>query len=285
MDAFLEILGPLLFFVVIGLLSVFKRWQETRASKSGPPQDGRRAADELPERTRRMLYGDEAVPHRPRTPASDEDDVPVAQARGVGQARAESEQARPIQMKDLFDALRGEAPIPTAPPAPHTPTRATRPGAQQPLRQTPEMRRRDYGQVQRRTEERRVYTEQPARQPAPPMRQQPQQRGPAPQQVAPHAEEERPLTYEERIAAARRPQGKPAAQRRPPQRRTPPVDPRQRPKPAAHAPDAVRSWFADRESLRRGFIMSEVLGLPKGIRSPTDGPPGLTIPPAGRRTD
>jgi len=286
LDAFLEILGPLLFFVVIGLLSVFKRWQETRASKSGPPQDGRRAADELPERTRRMLYGDEAVPHRPRTPASDEDDVPVAQARGVGQARAESEQARPIQMKDLFDALRGEGPVPVAPPAQQQgPTRAPRPEARQPPRQTPEMRRRDYGQVQRRTEERRVYTEQPARQPAPPMRQQPQQRGPAPRRVAPRAEE-RPLTYEERIAAAAgHPQGRPAAQRRAPQQRTRPIDPRQRVKPAAPAPDAVRSWFTDRESLRRGFIMSEVLGLPKAIRSPIDGPPGLTVPPAGRRTD
>jgi len=283
LDAFLEILGPLLFFVVIGLLSVFKRWQETRASKSGPPREGRRAADDLPERTRRMLYGDEAVPPRPRGLESDADDVPVAQARGVGQTRAGSEQARPIQMKDLFEALRGEAPASHPPPAPHTPTRATRPEAQQPLRQTPDMRRHDYGQVQRRTEELRTLTEQPARPPAPPMRQQPQRRAPAPRQLGPHAEEERPLTYEERIAGARRPQAKPAAQRRPPQRRTPPVDPRQRTKPAAPAPGAVRSWFTDRESLRRGFIMSEVLGLPKAIRSPIDGPPGLTIPPAGRR--
>lgn len=275
MDAFLEILGPLLFFIVIGLLSVFKRWQETRASRSAPSRDGRRAADDLPERTRRMLYGDEAVPPRPRTLPSD-DDVPVAQARGVGQARAESEQARPIQMKDLFDALRGEGPVPTAPPAQQQgPMRAPRPEAQQPPRQTPDMRRRDYGQVQRRTEERRVLAEQPARPPAPPMRQQPQRRAPAPRQVPPQAGE-RSVAYEERIAAARRPQRKPPAQRKAPR-------PAQ-PQPAAPTPDAVRSWFADRESLRRGFIMSEVLGLPKALRSPIDGPPGLTIPPAGRRT-
>lgn len=279
MDELLELVGAFLVIVVLGLVSLFRRWQEAQARNERVEQRRQRTVEDLPERTRRMLYGEGGTPPGAgRT--RQELEAPVAHPRGA--VALPSEQARPIELRDLFDALRGEVATRPSPPQAGQPVRRP-PAEPQPVRQAPPMRRPGAGQTQRPPEERRVLTEQPARPPAPPMRQAPRQpsRQPARPQVArPRGME--PITDEERFAAAQTVEGEPTTQaRRMEQRRGP--QPRTRGRaPARPAADSVRTWFADRESIRRGVIMGEVLGIPKALRSPLDGPPGLTLAPLRR---
>jgi hypothetical protein len=109
---FSEIVGVFFFLAVMVAVSVIKKLSE----KAAQTEERRKSetltkADEMPENTRRMIYGDDIPVAKPRQPQSMGQrtavppPVPVAQQRAQPQAQPAS--GRPIELTDLLESLTG----------------------------------------------------------------------------------------------------------------------------------------------------------------------------------
>lgn len=84
---FSDIFGILFFLLVAGLIGIIRKLQEKSASDEAQRQQRQSTIDELPEKTRRMLYGD---------------NVPTARQRGAGQPQTQmARPRRPDQVQPI----------------------------------------------------------------------------------------------------------------------------------------------------------------------------------------
>lgn len=232
MESFL----PFIIIVVITGLSLLNKLQERKRveAERQEAEENRSDYEDLPEATRRMVYGDGGPPEARPQPAPP----------GVRTARPAQPAQRPVpseldQMPEAFrrivEALQPElarqAPPKPVQPAPAAPQRPPSP----PLRPARQEARRAFPSLE-------AQSRRPV-QPIPPQRVQREQvQRPRPQATRP---------------------AKPRPQRRRPVPRPAPVAARGRRRPPP--PRGLR-LFDDLQDVRRGIVLSEILGPPVSMR-------------------
>lgn len=210
-------------------------------------------ADDLPEETRRMLFGEpEAPTAKPAQPKRSPDPF--------------------VEVRDIFNEMRRQLEVPTAKPKQGAPRQQTPPPVPQqrvpPARpahpQQPQFRpaqqpQRTAQQQRPQPQPRHMHTQRPAAPRPQPPRMVPQQSQGAMQ---------RQQQVEERrsVQPQRRQQPQPAARLMEPDEG--PTIPIQRAK--QERPRTVRRrrgrWIASPEDLRRGIVLAEILGPPKSMQ-------------------
>ncbi|MDZ4858875.1 MAG: hypothetical protein SGI88_07805 [Candidatus Hydrogenedentes bacterium] len=228
-------------FILFAVSAVVKRLAEGReaSDRKDEPQS---TAEDLPEETRRMLFGDSGPPKtRPAARTSQLD--PFDEPRHV--AKEQRSTFEPQTAKPRQGTPR--------PPKPPTPRREPQPVRQQPRQQSarpvedrrPPVPPRHAPQHQQQPMTPRVSEGQMPRQQQPPVRRQPPQ---APQ----HRQ--------------------PAATQTPSLRREAAEGPRPQPQPRVAVQQPVRArrprnkWLASKDDVRRAMVLIEILGPPKGLQ-------------------
>lgn len=218
----MESLVPIIIFLVILALSGISRLAQKQRLEDKERSQGRTRPQDLPERTRRMIYGDSVPTARPRQPGGE-----GQEPSGMRPEQPAPTAARPMELRDLMDAFLGERSSASRraepPPIGRIPEEVRRPAV------PPE---RPRVQPQARPQPVRRHARPPAQRVAQPKRQ------PAP------IEGQRPQPKP--LAQAQRPPERPPAPRRVPARRC--------------------RLLAGIEEVRRGIILSEILGPPKALR-------------------
>jgi len=240
MDNIGEIVFTVLFALFV-VLSAVRRAKEGRDVEQRD-QEGDWTGENLPEETRRMLFGDPAAPTaRPAAPKRNPD--PFVQVRDViDELRRQIE---PQVAKPRQGAPRAPQPpalpphAPAAPKQPHPLQPQFRPAQPPPQRTAPQ---------------------RPAPRPQPPRM--------VPQQSEGAMRREMQAPQQRPAPAARRQQApRPAVQLRDPDEGpTMPVPRAQQPKQPSRAPRRRRRWLATPVDLRRGIVVAEILGPPRAMR-------------------
>jgi len=251
----IEQLAYLVFFVVFVIVAIARKIAEQKEISNRQKDAQNRKPVDLPEATRRMLYGDDVPTARPRGFGGEDDEegpVTVAPRREpqipTAQPRQGQRRVAPPPLAPRQSTQRVETASPTRPVVPQR--RADAPRLERPA---------DTATAFRPVEEQRRVAP-PMRQQAPPMRQQTPPMRQAPQ-------------------ASRRAAPPPVVRPQPTQRReAPPAQVQQLrrrvvPKPAAPQPKPALSktrragerFFADRGDLRRAILLREILGPPKAF--------------------
>ncbi|MBI5093289.1 MAG: hypothetical protein HZB26_12720 [Candidatus Hydrogenedentes bacterium] len=217
-------IAQIIFLVIIlGIGAVIKRISEKSQEeerKKSPPRTTR--AEDLPEATRRMIYGTPEVPMaRPARPAVFEEDREGINDEGEEAPRGRAQKTPDVLvlLQQMAQQAQGAAPV-SRTPAPVARPVPARPAGQPPMRRVP-------------VEQAPLRPAAPQRQ-TPPPRQQPKQR-PMPAQAVPPK------------AVVPPPAAKAAAPRR--ERKAAPL----------------RAILRDLDDVRRGIVLAEVLGTPKGL--------------------
>lgn len=239
-----DVLGPLILLLLAvgaGIQKLIAQRQESQRRRTPPVK-----AKDLPEKTRRQLYGQKAVPGQ-RAPmrservrelargqrrALEETTVPRRQPREVKRTY-EPRVARPAQERPAAapPAARQARPVAREAPAP----RQVRPQTAQPVPQWVNQAKELVTRLHQRVEE---------------------AQGRQPRQVRP----ERPQSVPPVRRAVQRPRRRPVqAQPQLPER---PVVPT----PSARRKSGLANLFADMDSLRRGIVFYEILSPPKAFR-------------------
>ncbi len=234
--------GPFIYFLLIaaGVIgTVIRRVMETRKVEQRKRETPWNAKD-LPEETRRMLFGDKMPPAaRPAQPRQTPEPY--------------------VQVRDMIDELRRRTEAPTAKPRQSASTLSPVFQPQPQARQQPQARP---------LTQRQVEAAQAQRPPAPPRQLAPQQ---PPRMFIPQTEGSMPRQ------AQAQPQRQPQKPRRQPQRvpatareneegpHTPFPFASQKKSRTKGTPSASR-WFSNPHDLRRAIILSEILGPPKALQ-------------------
>ncbi|MCC6144379.1 MAG: hypothetical protein IT368_11290 [Candidatus Hydrogenedentes bacterium] len=234
----MENLIGFIIFLIIAVISMIGKMQEARKEREEAQQNARRVRPEdLPEKTRRMLYGDDVeIPQaQPRqgVPPPVPTQAPV-RPQPVRDVMSEPWEApRPVQdQRDVSPAQQPYIPRETPPPVPQRPVQMPR--QTDPAEQARRMMEDMWRQAQRQFQQ-QMETQQPR----------PQQQPQATRQVR----------------RKRRPEAQP--QEGP----APAPQPRPRPAPVAPAPSRQHAFlFGDLKDVRRGILMAEILGPPKGLQ-------------------
>ena len=229
----------ILFIVAMVSISLISKLREQKKAAEKQQERKRVTAQDLPPATRRAIYGSS--------------DVPVARERG---AAPQSERAR--QLARLEETAKGPAAVPERVPAAFEP-RVARPA--QPIQVRP-------------------VSAQPVQ--PPPVRPQPVAPGPTTfRQRAQTIREQIGKALEDAIEqATAQQQAPPPTPRRPQPRRAKAPPPRPAapggrreparrpavPSPARRAEAAPHVLFSDLGGIRRGIVLSEILGPPKALR-------------------
>lgn len=245
-----ELIGFVI-FLVLAAFSMVSKVREQRAEEERRAQRAREKAQEqidLPEATRRTLYGEsgppvaqprQAPPVTPPPPAAEAG--PLEKLDSTGQRRAATEQVRNVPAQ----STGGKTPpqrVAGAPPA--APRPAPRPVSLDDLWQ--QMQR----EVQRRMQP------APAAAPPAPVHQQAPAAPAAPRQAQQRPRQQRHKQKHVRPAA-------PAAQQRP---RTAPASPAAAPQRRAPAPRPCgTALFTNLDDVRRAIMLREVLGPPRAM--------------------
>ena len=218
----------LIFIGVAAAINAAKKFQE-KQQQEHRDSEPKLSRDDLPEATRRMLYGDSAEPQtaQPRS----EPGIPVAQPRQAVPPRRVQQQAAPAQRREFVREAR---------PVPQRRVAVARPPEEAPARPVPEALAE--AQWQEQEDQRAVRAR---------MQRALQERG----QRQAQRKARRPAQAEKPQAEAR------------PQRAARPAAPAPRPQPAARRPLNLVELFGDMHAVRRGIIMQEVLGTPKGLQN------------------
>lgn len=244
----IEQLAYLVFFVVFVIVAIARKIAEQKEISNRQRDAQNRKPVDLPEATRRMLYGDDVPTARPRSFGGEDDEegpVTVAPRREpqipTAQPRQGQRRVAPPPLAPRQSTQRVETASPTRPVVPQR--RADAPRLERPA---------DTATAFRPVEEQRRVAP-PMRQQAPPMRQAPQaSRRAAPPPVV------RPQPTQRREA--------PPAQVQQLRRRVVPKPAAPQPKPALQKTRrAGERFFADRGDLRRAILLREILGPPKAF--------------------
>lgn len=243
-----EIIGVVIFLVFV-IFSIVRKIQEQMTASRRQDEQRNITLEELPEETRRMLFGETAPPTarpRGRDDSMDEEDEDVIVARP---RRVEPRMAKP----------RPGSPRPPAQTVP-----AAQPVQRQPARQTP--------------------FPPPRPQAQPPFRAPATQKPPPPPRQTPATEipRMRPAPLEGQMQRQIPPHVPRAPQRRrqptvPPALVEPQEGPQQPFRPSSSEPQRGpseprrrRMWFAGTRDLRRAIVLTEILGPPKSLRNPRE---------------
>ena len=247
MDNIAELVFALMFLVFAGFAFVKRTIEGRDIEKRNQEPDF--TAEDIPEETRRMLFGDSGPrTARPAQPRQSEDPF--------------------VQVRDIFNELRKQVETQTAKPrnvGPQTaqPRQGARPGPPA-LPQAPRPQRQVHQQQPQYQPQQ--HQQQPPRAPVPP-RQAPR---PQPPRMVPQQSEgamQRPIQVQ-------KPRPAPMARR---QQQPPPVRAAQQvqsPHAQQHAPRQRKSraqgqhsrWLSHPGDLRRGIVLSEILGPPKALQ-------------------
>ncbi len=235
----MEVLAPIIIFGVLVLISFVRKMHEQqrleelrRRAQSSPD------LEELPEATRRVIFGSPAIPSSREKYAGEE-----GEDEGEDEERTEATPRRvvPIPVARPYQRASGPAmrPAPGLPPG--------EPTVDDALRQLLERRQQYERQQQalRETEERRRQAE--ARQREAAMR----------QRAAQQQRSEQPHRQPSRV------------QQRQDREGPPPAPPQPKRKPAGSTmpkPVFLRGLLHDAEDVRKGIILAEILGPPRALR-------------------
>lgn len=235
-----NIIGFIVFLAVAGI-SVYQKIQEQKKADQANAERKRQRPEDLPEATRRMLYGESGVPPKPgQAPGHD---IPVARRKGSPPPMPRRTPVQPVSQQ-------GKPPIyvegEVSPWQPHTPTEG--PGspvaqeggyvADSERQRIEELRRKLQAQLETRKQEAELARRRAVHQQAPA----PKAQAPRPQQVAQQA-----------------------SRRVPP---TPPMPPHEGPANLAssQAAQAAREAAARRSSPVTAAGLRRILNNPRGIR-------------------
>lgn len=208
----------LLIFIISVIASVFQKLSEARKRKEEESGRKRVKVEDLPESTRRVLFG----------PQEDED-------KTVAPKRTTAEEVPVPTMKDLFDVLTG-----------HAKQRAQddEEGEWRPLVE-PEQRREIPRQLQQPMQRRTTTAQRTSTSRQVTRRSQPSARRVDPRRATTQPAERKPTPERARRPAAKAP----TRQRR-----------------AEPSRKQGLSLFDNLDDVRRGIVMSEILGTPKGLQ-------------------
>ncbi|MCC6796776.1 MAG: hypothetical protein IT366_16785 [Candidatus Hydrogenedentes bacterium] len=249
-------IGEVIFAVMALLFAVFagiKRFFEGKdVERRSRESDW--TADDLPEETRRMLFGEPAATTaRPAQPKHNPD--PFVEARDIFKEvrrQIEVQTARPKQ-----GAPRPQAP----PPVPQQSAPMARPAHPQQPQFRPQQQPQRSPQPQRPpSQPRHVQTQRPVAPPAQPPRMVPQQSQGAMQRQ--QQTDERRYAQQQR----RQPTRPVVPLREPDEGPTMPVSRARQERPRAKPIRRRGHWIAGPEDLRRGIVLSEILGPPRAMR-------------------
>lgn len=270
----MEQLFGFLIFVLLAVFSVASKVREQRKEEERRAQREREKKEErldLPEATRRTLYGEPGIPTaRPR-------EAPPPVAYPMREVREQPAPARPIEAEAAEGRhgpveKRRTVPVET----PHGPGRAAPPATQPQSGRRPSSLEELFREMQRRVEEQMgVPQQQPQPRPQPRSGPRPQQRQrPQQQHSTASYEQARKQQQAERAQAmqrqhAPRPEAPQHAQRGGPARgKQAPTTaaPATHPKKQRQRRPAAAMLFRDLDDVRRGIIMSEILGTPRSLQ-------------------
>lgn len=244
----IEDLIYLLFFVIFVIVAIARKFTEQREITKRQEEMRNRKPQEMPETTRRMLYGDDVPTARPRFGDDDDEGPVIAPSRREPQlptAQPRQQQRRvppPVAPRQSTQRTATAAPQRPVPPP-------VRPVAPAPRAETARERAADASTPFRPQEQqRRLAPEQ--RRAAPPMRQAPQRTQQAQRPAAPP-----PVVVQPAQQTRRRPAQAPGL---------PPPPQRPAARKAQRAPSATR-FFEHRGELRRAILLREILGPPKAF--------------------
>lgn len=268
----MEQLFGFLIFALLAIFSVASKVREQRKEEERRAQKARGKKEErldLPEATRRTLYGEPGIPTaKPR-------EAPPPVAYPMREVREQPRPARPIEV-EAPEARHAPAERQRHIPAetPHGP-RQTTPSASQPQAgRKPSSLEELFREMQRRVEQ-QMGVPQPQPQPQPQPRPRPQQKQrPQQQHSTASYEQARKRQQAERAQAmqrqhAPRPEAPQHAQRGGPARgKQAPTTaaPAAHPKKQRQRRPAAAALFRDLDDVRRGIIMSEILGTPRSLQ-------------------
>lgn len=258
-------LGPIIFLIVMGLLAAIRKVVEQRED-SGESDADEWSREDLPEDARRQLYGDNrtiktARPAReasPRRPVGGEGQARQAQRAPAQRETADDESTRPLSMRDLMEAMVGEGEMVRRreagqpPPVPED-------QAEQARRQEEQRRIRE--QARQEQEARRRQLREAAQQrsrAAKAQQQRQQQEARRQRRQAPKKKQVREVKPIQRatVEESEPYQGGGARSEPAPEATASPVDGSQ----------VTRNLFGDVNDVRRGIVMMELLGQPRGLR-------------------
>lgn len=231
----IDSLIPFVVFIVFIVVAIARKIAEQRDATKHQQEMGRQKPQDLPDATRRMLYGDSVPTAQPRTFDDEEVGRPVVvpQQRAPQVPTAQPRQGQPQRPVPPPVAPRRAQPATVPPARPATP----------PMRvPAPQQRRTAQGPATIRPQESQ-------RQQTPPMRQ--------PQQVQRTVRRDAPPPLVQATAQQQQSR-KPAPKSRPT-----PVKPERQ--AARRATAEVGRYFDDREDLRRAIVLREILGPPKAF--------------------
>lgn len=230
-----NVVGPL----ILILLAVGAGIQKLIAQRQAGERRGRAGqikAKDLPEKTRRQLYGTQKVPGA-RSPVRPERVGDLARQERTAQEEMTIPRRQPVKEPAPFQPRVAKPARPRPPVARPAPPPQARPAPPEPLppQLEPPTQPEQAGRVREMMERARRQMERPR----PPVRRRPAEAPPAPE----------------------------VARRRPPRR---PSRVQAEPQPAPTRPGLrkrpLQALFAEMDSVRRGIIFHEILGPPKAFR-------------------
>lgn len=241
-----DLIGLILFAVIAGMVWLANKIKEAQESRGGsPPPTG---PEDLPERTRQMLYGGDVPMAKPKQPQAHDRPRPVPpKPLPPGQREATPRQA---PRRQVVGGRPVAAPPPPAPPSEELSPRALR--VERERQAPPHAHEPGHDLTPHELRELRRL-EAARRRGAPPEAASPRQQQAAREQQRLAQERQRVLQQTKQLEQrARQPQ---QARRDVPAAAAP-----------ARAERRIGTWLGDAADVRRGIVLAEILGPPKGVR-------------------
>lgn len=247
-----SVIGPL-FVILMLVISIAGKIQERKRAKEEQQKAPRIHAEDLPPATRRAIYGSSDVPvARAKDVALSERSSVLAELERAGKSGSA---AMPERTPSVFEP-RTARPAPTRPMAARPPqTRPTppRPVQTSRMQRPPAMPQRGAPTLRERAQDIRAQIEkalQQAVEEALPPQAPPPVRRTAPRSAAPRRAVASPAPEERSVAQPRHEEAAPVHGAG----------------PRGHRRRSSRGLFANMNDVRRGIVMSEILGPPKALR-------------------
>jgi hypothetical protein len=245
----LQVLALVGFLLLMSALSAFAKRRQERLEEEERQRQGTTRHEDLPERTRRMLVGDDVPVARPRAPQRPDLEPDEGEAASGPMVMPQTRPRQPtITMQDMVETIFGE--------------RATRPQMAPPPLAQPMRQPRPVHEIPR---EEGTWEEEPP--PVPTAR---------PRDVELELRRQREQEQQRRREdEARRRQEAARAQQQAQRQRVEGATRAAGRAPAHRRPAGKRALFAGPVDVRRAIILSEILNPPKSLRGPSPSPMDL----------